>query len=220
MTQDITVIGAGGFGRETLDVIHAVEAERPGTYRLLGVVDEAPSDLALASLEAGGVEWLGSLDDWLASRPRSSFVLAIGSPTVRARLARRIEAAGPRASSVVHPRATIGTQTIVGPGSVVCAGVQISTGVTLGRHVHVNPNGTIGHNASLADHVSINPGAVISGCVTIEDRVLVGAGAVVLQGLTLGHDSVVGAAGCVTHDVAPDTTVVGVPARERERSTT
>lgn len=220
MTHDITVIGAGGFGQETLDVIEAIEGERQGTYRLLGVVDDAPSAHARASLQARGVEWLGSVDDWLARAPQTSFIVSIGSPVVRARLAHQLEAQGLLAVTVVHPRATIGTRSSIGAGSVICAGAQISTGVTLGKNVHVNPNGTIGHDACLADNVSINPGAVISGFVSIEDRVLVGAGAVVLQGLTIGRDSVVGAAGCVTRDVAPGMTVVGIPAREYERSTT
>ena len=46
-----------------------------------------------------------------------------------------------------------------------------------------------------------------------ERIVVVGAGSVVLQGLTVGADATVGAAACVTRDVLPAATVVGVPAR-------
>lgn len=215
---DVTIIGAGGFGRECLDVVEAVEAAHPGSYRVLGVVDCSPSDTARRRLADRDVPWLGSLDDWLADRPTSWFVVAIGSPEVRAGVAARLEAAGLEPATIVHPAATIGTRSALGPGSVVCAGAQVSTGVTLGRHVHVNPNATIGHDTVLADHVSVNPGAVVSGDATVEPRTLVGAGAVVLQGLTVGHGSVIGAAACVTRDVEPGTTCVGVPARPLRRA--
>jgi acetyltransferase-like isoleucine patch superfamily enzyme len=64
----------------------------------------------------------------------------------------------------------------------------------------------------------VNPAANISGGVALEEGVLVGAGAVVLQYLTVGARSIVGAGAVVTRDVAPDTTVIGVPARPLVRT--
>jgi maltose O-acetyltransferase len=49
--------------------------------------------------------------------------------------------------------------------------------------------------------------------VTIENECLIGTGAVILQGLTIGRGATVGAGAVVTRDVAPGSTVVGVPAR-------
>jgi len=213
MTRDVTVVGAGGFGRECLDVLAAVEARTPGTFRVVGVVDSAPDELALDELRKGGVAWLGTVEDWLRTSPSSAFVVAIGSPEVRARIVRQLENAGLEPATAVHPSAVLGSRSVPGPGSVICAGTQISTNVRLGRHVHVNPNATVGHDAVVSDFVSVNPGAVISGAVRISSRVLVGAGAVVLQGLALGEGATVGAASCVTRDVAPHRVVMGVPAR-------
>ena len=47
----------------------------------------------------------------------------------------------------------------------------------------------------------------------IEDRVDIGTGVCILGDVTVGHDSVVGANSVVVRDVAPNTTVFGVPAR-------
>jgi len=41
----------------------------------------------------------------------------------------------------------------------------------------------------------------------------IGSGAVILGGVTIGAGALVGAGAVVTHDVAPDTIVAGVPAR-------
>jgi acetyltransferase-like isoleucine patch superfamily enzyme len=45
----------------------------------------------------------------------------------------------------------------------------------------------------------------------------IGSGAVILGGVTIGERAVVGAGAVVTHDVPPDTTVAGLPARPLER---
>jgi len=209
---DLVVIGAGGFGRETLDVVEAINHVHE-TYRLIGVADDAPSDVFLERLAARGYRHLGSVDDWLASGAGDRYVVGVGTPATRAAIVVHVGDRVSAAAALVHPAASVGSQFVARDGTVVCAHATISTNVRLGRHVHVNPAAIIGHDSTCADHVSINPGATLSGEVTVATRVLVGAGAVVLQGLTIGPDAIVGAAACVTHDVAPGAVVKGVPAR-------
>ena len=119
--------------------------------------------------------------------------------------------AGLASFTAVHPSAAAGWGCVFDVGVVVCAGVTISTNVKLGRHVHVNPNATIGHDSVLCQFVSVNPAAVISGEVTIKEGALIGAAATILQGLTVGERSVIGAGAVVTKDVPPDVVVKGVP---------
>lgn len=216
MAERIVVIGAGGFGRETLDVVEALIAAGESLH-LAGVVDSGPRQEDLGRLATRGIRYLGTEDDWLPTAAGDErFVVAIGSPRVRATVAARLAAAGLRAKTLVHPRAVIGSQAHIGEGVVITSGVQVSTNVTLGDHVHLNPGCILGHDAVLADCVSVNPGAIVSGNVVIETGTLLGAGSVVLQGLTVGADVTVGAAACVTKNVAAGMTVVGVPAREFE----
>ena len=213
MTTPLVVIGAGGFGRETLDIVDALATTTDG-QQLLGVVDDAPSDLNLARLRTRGVPYLGSLADWLApSHDGERYVLAIGRPQTRRRLAELIDSYRRDASILVHPGSSIGSQSVLAPGTIVCAGAIVSTNVRCGIHAHVNPGAIIGHDASIGSFASINPGSVISGSTEIRNEVLIGAGATVLQGLTIGERAIVGAGACVIRDVAPDATVKGIPAR-------
>lgn len=55
--------------------------------------------------------------------------------------------------------------------------------------------------------------------VHIGKNAWIGAGATILPGITVGDNAVVGAASVVTRDVAPDTIVVGNPARFIKRIT-
>lgn len=209
----VVVVGASGFGREALDVLEAM-ITAGAQLNILGVIDDGPSQANLTRLADRDIAYLGTLEQRLAEGDRAvRYVLGIGSPTVRRRIVTLLEAEGLRPLTAVHPTATFGARTELLEGVVVCAGAAISGNVRLGRHVHVNPHATIGHDAVLHDYVSINPAATISGEVEIGEETLVGAAATVLQNLTVGERVVVGAGAVVTKDVPSDVVVTGIPGK-------
>ncbi len=53
--------------------------------------------------------------------------------------------------------------------------------------------------------------------VKIGKNVWIGSGAIILPGITVGDNAIVGAGSVVTHDVEPNITVVGIPARILQR---
>jgi sugar O-acyltransferase (sialic acid O-acetyltransferase NeuD family) len=215
MLKPVIVVGAGGFGREVLDVLESInEGSARGQFDILGVIDDSPSNASLSRLADRGYRHLGRLHDWLERGTAALYVTAIGNPAVRKKICTVIaSAANLEPLTVVHPSAIIGSQVCIGEGTVVCAGVNVSTNVSVGDYVHLNPGAIIGHDTTLSDFVSINPGAIVSGDVTVEKETLIGAGAIVLQGLTIGAGSTVGAGGVVTRNVGTNLVVKGVPAR-------
>lgn len=215
MTAALVIVGAGGFGREVVDIIEAINhhANSP-QFDLLGVIDSSPAQLNLDRLAARNIPYLGTEAEWLARSPEQvEYLVGIGSTKVRELVVSRFAAAGLQAATAVHPSALFGSECTVGAGSIICAGVQATTNITIGRHVQVNINATLGHDSDIEDFVSINPLAAISGDVRLARGSYIGAGAVVLQGLTVGAHSTVGASACVVKDVPDGEVVKGVPAR-------
>lgn len=213
---DLIVIGAGGLGREVLDVIEAINAA--GTtpiYNVLGVVDDNPSELSLSRLKARSYTYLGTSEEWLAQENSAQFVIGVGTPSIRRLMAEKFEAHGLTSPILVHPKAVIGSVPQIASGTIVCAGVHITTNVRIGKHVLLNLLATVGHDSEVGDYGVINPTANISGDVVIGTGVLVGTGAQVLQGITIGEQATIGASACVTKAVPDDVVAVGIPAKWR-----
>lgn len=216
MTRDLVVVGAGGFGREVLDVVDAVNASGPEpAWTVVGVADDAPTEANLEHLRKRSVPFVGGTSGLNGADPGAAihYVVGIGNPVARRLIADRLDAAGLTPATLIHPTVTMGFDVEIGAGSVLCAGVRLTTHISLGRHVHLNLNSTVGHDTVLGDFVSANPLASISGDCTIEDDALIGVAGVILNGLTVGRGSVVGGSACVVKDVLPGAVVKGIPAR-------
>jgi sugar O-acyltransferase (sialic acid O-acetyltransferase NeuD family) len=194
------VVGAGGAGREALDIAAACGRE------VTAFIDEFR-----AGEKVRGLEVLPPHE----ATPGAGYVLAIADAYVRARLAVVLDRTGLEPTELVHPRAVIGSATRPGPGFLAHANVFVSTEVSMGAHCQVHYNATIGHDCVLGDRVTVLPGANVAGGAALGTGVLVGSGAMVLQGRVVGEDAVVGAGAVVTRDVPPRTVVVGSPARQR-----
>lgn len=201
------IMGAGGHGREAHTVARAaIEAGAPWTEVVL--FDDGPVDAdRLARI---GVDEVYPSSE-LAERC-DGFVIAIGDPAIRARVARSVEATA-RATRLVSPDASIGSDVELDGGVMVYGGATITTNVRIGPHSHVNAGCVVSHDVRIGAAVSLSPGALLNGEVVVEDGAFIGTGAIVLPGRTVGQGAVVAAGAVVVDDVAPEATVIGVPAR-------
>ena len=142
-------------------------------------------------------------------------VAAVGDPRVRRRLVERW--GGHRFVTVVSPRAWLAADVRVEGGTIVAPFAALNRKVRVGTHVLINVAAVFGHDVSIGDFVTVGPGCTIGGCVTVGDGAVLGIGATVRQGLTIGRSAFVAAGAVVVGDVGDGESVMGVPARPRER---
>jgi UDP-3-O-[3-hydroxymyristoyl] glucosamine N-acyltransferase len=130
--------------------------------------------------------------------------------------------------SQVRERATIGDNCIIGKG------VYIDSDVELGANCKVQNYALVYKGARLGNGVFIGPAAILTndrypraitpdgelkraddwecGTIEIEDGASIGAGAVIMTGLRIGSYAMIGAGSIITHDVKPQSLMLGSPA--------
>lgn len=208
----LVIVGAGGVGRETLDIVEALNAvERQ--WEVVGFLDDAKSEDPLITRR--GTSILGPTG--LLADLDCEYVIAIGDPAARERIDRFATRVGRHAATLIHPAALLGSLNSVGPGFIAMASASVTTNVEIGRHVQLNPTSAVGHDAVLGAYVTLYPGARVSGNVTLEDAVTVGTGACVIQGLSVGKGTFIGAGAVVIKDAPAGQILVGIPARALAR---
>ena len=72
----------------------------------------------------------------------------------------------------------------------------------------------------MEDFVTLAPGVCVSGCVHIERGAYIGTAVSIINGtidkpLVIGAGAIIGAAACVTRDIPPNVTAVGIPAKPK-----
>lgn len=204
------IVGAGGHARVVLESLLAV-----GEYEVAGLTD---ADESLWGVRYHGCVVLGG-DSLLPDLPVQGVtgaIVAVGVNRVRLRLVAQLEQMGFVLVNALHPRAWVSPSARVGNGVAIMAGAVVNAGAVINDSAIINTGATIDHDCILEAGVHSAPGSHLCGNVTVGTAAFVGAGATVVPGVTIGADATVGAGAVVLHDVAPATTVVGVPAREIE----
>lgn len=207
-SQDLVIVGAGGFGRETAEAARAVGSG----WRLRGFLDDDP---ALHGTEVDGVPVLGPAEA-VHDLPRTKVVLCTVNPRVytsRSDLAERLELPDDRYATVVHPSAQIASKAEVGHGSVLLAHVVVTARATVGAHVAVMPQTVLTHDTEVEELATLASGVRLGGGVRLARGCYIGAGALLREYTTVGQWSLVGMGSVVLHDVPPHEVWAGTPAR-------
>lgn len=203
----VLVVGAGGHARVCIEVL-----EDSG-YEVAGAVSR--DGLGASEL---GVPVLG-VDAELASvmldhRCREAFV-AIGDNRARRAIADMCVDRGVRQATAVSRFAVVSRRADVATGAVLMPGAVVNAATTIGRGAIVNTNASVDHDCVIGEFAHIAPGVAVCGGVRLGAGTLVGVGACIAPGVVVGENAVIGAGAAVVHDVAANSTVVGVPARKQ-----
>lgn len=208
--KSVVIIGAGGFGREVLEIFKD-QNKISKSWNILGFVDE---NKRLQSKILNGYPVLGGLD-WLREHNNDNLgcVVAIGTCETRKQVVERLQEIGVNFHNAVHPSVIMSDSVEMGRDVIICAGSILTVNIKIGDHVHVDTNCTIAHDAVIGSYCRLNPGVKINGNNHLGEGVYVGTGATFIQEVSAGSWSTIGAGAVVIADIPEKVTALGVPAK-------
>jgi sugar O-acyltransferase (sialic acid O-acetyltransferase NeuD family) len=205
------VVGSGGFGRETVEAVRAINAAGGG-WQILGYLDDDP---AVHGRVVDGVPILGGSEE-AHSHPDALVVVCTGRPDnyrSRSRIVARLGLPADRYATIVHPSAAVSSSSTIGLGSVILAQTVLTASVEVGSHVAIMPHVTLTHDDIIGDFATIASGVCLGGGVRIGAGAYIGSGALIREERTIGSGSLIGMGAVVTHGVPPHEVWAGIPAR-------
>ena len=208
--KDLIIFGASGFGRE---VAWAVERMNKvsSTWNLLGFMDD---DDSIQGTKINGYKVLGKSSD-VSKYPETFFVCAVGASRTREKIINNMKNVNPsiKFGTVIDPSVEMSDLVTIGEGTIICAHTIITVNISIGNHVIINLDCTIGHDAIIKDFVTLYPSVNVSGITNIGHAVELGTGMQIIQGKSIGDYSIVGAGAVVVKDIPEKCTAVGSPAK-------
>lgn len=203
----LAIVGVGGFGREVAWLVERINAVEP-TWDLLGFVDDK---VETHGTVVNGYPVIGDCA-WLTKQDTDTYVIvAIGASKTRRKLVESMS--GVKFATLVDPTAVISESVTMGEGCIIYAGSILTVNVTLGSHVIVNLDCTVGHDAFLGDYTTLYPSVNVSGATHLGVCVEMGTGSQIIQGISVGYSTIVGAGSVVVKELPSKCTAVGSPAR-------
>lgn len=202
------IVGAGGFGRELVN--WARDCHHAGLLPpVAGLLDDDPAVMEQFSYSVG---LIGTAQDF-APRPDDLLLMAIGTPTVKMRVAEMLIAKGGRFARLIHPSAVIAGSAQIGEGSILCPLSLVSADAVVGRFCNINALSSVGHDVRLGDYSTVSAHVDLTGGVSIGRGVMIGTGAKILPKVKVGEGATIGAGSVVYRTVPAGRSVFTAPAK-------
>lgn len=207
--QDIVIVGAGGLGKDIQWVLERINS-RGAVWNIAGYIDDAiaPGTLVDDRPILGTVDWLAGCDR------ETAVVCAVANAKTRRRIIRKLEQ-NKRLTfpNIIDPSVVMSGRVAMGRGNVMLAGNIVSVDIRIGDFCIINAACTVGHDDILHSYVTLYPGVNVSGCVEICEETEIGTGSHIIQGLRINSGVIAGAGAVIIHELPPECTAVGNPAK-------
>lgn len=209
------VIGAKGFAKEVLEVIH--QLNQSGNLVFYDDVnDNMPEKLfgqfpVLRTTQEASIYF---------KKNDNQFTIGIGNPVLRKKLYDKFTSLGGEFTSTISPLAIIGSFDVkIGIGSNILSGSVFSNCTEIGVGCIVYYNSIITHDCKIGDFVEISPSVTLLGRCNIDSYATIGANATILPDVKIGKNVIIGAGSLVTKNIPDNCVAFGTPAKIIEELT-
>lgn len=206
--KNLVIVGAGGLGRELLQIVKVINAKKP-TWNVIGFVDDNVN--ALDGIECD-IEIIGTVQEWIPSH-EDYVAIGIADTHTKKKIVEMFNTKGAQYANIVHPDANIGSYNKMGQGIVICSHADITVNCKIGNFVFMNSYAAVGHDAVIGDYCTLFPYCNVAGYTILGEGVTIGALASTYPGIKIGDYATVGMNSAVIRNVKSASTVMGVPAK-------
>ena len=206
--KHLIIIGAGGMGRCIFDMAkgcigYGVE------FDIKGFIDDN----------------IHALDDFKNYSPiintisnykpvvNDVFVCSMGNMQTKKIICESLKAKGAVFQKLIHHTSVVGSNTLVGDGSVIAEYVVVSPDTVIGENSLVQSFAVVGHDCTVGDYVRIDTHCTCVGGTIIRDGATLHTSAVINHNVVVGENATVAACSFVIRKVKQGTTVIGNPAK-------
>ena len=136
------------------------------------------------------------------------FVISVGEPIIREKLANKVEEEGFGLGILIYPRPDTPFEVTFEPGVVVMTPmIGLGSYSHFGKNVLIQGFASVGHGTYIGDNTNISCFVQISGGCHIGKNVFFGIQSVVKEGITIGDNAIIGMSAPVLRDVPANYTV-------------
>jgi sugar O-acyltransferase (sialic acid O-acetyltransferase NeuD family) len=209
--KKIGIIGAGGFGKETLCCL--IDSIANTSLKIEDIACFLVSDEHIETDVVLGIPVL----------PLSKFqpknydvVVAVGDPASRRKIVEKL----PKKTTfttIIHPKASISKWVDIGEGSIITAGAVLTCDIKIGKHAHINLHTSIGHDCQIGDYFTSAPAANISGHCHFGDGVYIGTNASIREKISICSNVTIGMGGIVVKNIDESGVYIGNPLKKLEK---
>ena len=145
----LIILGAGGHGRVVADI-----AAQAGKYGEIKFLDD----------KATGTDIVGTCADYVKFQDDTTEMCpAFGNNKGRVEWEEKMEAAGIKLATIIHPLAYVSPKAVIAPGCVLMPYAIVNTGTVVNKACIINCGAIVDHDCILEAGCHLAPGAIVKG---------------------------------------------------------
>lgn len=199
----LLLFGVGGHGKTLIDLVR-----EEGSHLWGGLVDEniPPGSRVLDLPVFGGDELLPDLFQ-AGFRQAVNGVGGIGNVAARLRVFDKLAKVGFAFPYLVHPTAWVEPTATIESGAQVLPLSYVGTDSIIGFGSLLNAHVVVSHDCEIGECVNLSPGATLAGGVKIHNHSQIGMGVTINLNLTIGANVQIGNGATIKADVPAGTRI-------------
>lgn len=208
------IYGTGGTGEEVFEIVKEMEKNGVSQWNEIIFIDDTKPIGHLR--EHSQIPFIECQKQY--SPDKIEIVIAIGEPSHKTLIRKKVETAGYQLATIIHPNSYISESAQIGKGVVVKMQSIIFANATIGDNVIIQSNVVVGHDVDISNDCQISAFSHICGNVSLGERVFCGAQSGIREKISIGNDCVLAMGAMVMDNMTNNTLAIGNPAKFVKRN--